>query len=42
LPDAWSDFADWMIAHDLLPAGFDITGTIGANVPDPILATPEA
>lgn len=41
LPDAWTAFAKWMIAHDLLPADFEVAGTIGANLPEPPMATPE-
>ena len=40
LPDAWAAFADWMIAHELLPADFQMRGAIGANFPDPTSATP--
>jgi putative hydroxymethylpyrimidine transport system substrate-binding protein len=41
LPDAWAEFANWMIEHDLLPPEFDVTGAIGANLPLPTKATPE-
>ena len=39
-PDAWATFATWMVAQDLLPAGFSAEGAIGANLPAPSLATP--
>jgi putative hydroxymethylpyrimidine transport system substrate-binding protein len=39
-PDAWAKFADWMIEHDLLPAGFELADTIGANLPAQPSATP--
>ena len=39
-PDAWAKFADWMIEHELLPAGFELDDTIGANLPPLPLATP--
>src|SRR6476661_10489187 len=39
-PDAWEKFADWMIEHELLPAGFELDDTIGANLPPLPLATP--
>jgi putative hydroxymethylpyrimidine transport system substrate-binding protein len=41
-PDAWGKFADWMIEHELLPAGFELADTIGANLPAQVLATPTA
>jgi putative hydroxymethylpyrimidine transport system substrate-binding protein len=40
LPDAWARFADWMIEHQLLPSGFELDGTIGANLPTASPATP--
>ena len=39
-PDVWAKFADWMIEHELLPAGFELNNTIGANLPAQPLATP--
>ena len=39
-PDAWAKFADWMIEHELLPDGFELDDTIGANLPPLPLATP--
>jgi hypothetical protein len=41
-PDAWAKFADWMIEHDLLPTGFELDDTIGANMPPQSSATPTA
>jgi putative hydroxymethylpyrimidine transport system substrate-binding protein len=41
VPDAWAEFATWMIEHDLLPTEFDVTGAIDANLPLPAVATPE-
>ena len=40
LPDAWARFADWMIEHQLLPNGFQLDRTIGANLPTASPATP--
>jgi putative hydroxymethylpyrimidine transport system substrate-binding protein len=42
LPDDWARFADWMMEHQLLPAGFELDGTIGANAPTTSPATPTA
>jgi putative hydroxymethylpyrimidine transport system substrate-binding protein len=41
-PDDWARFADWMMEHQLLPAGFELAGTIGANQPTSSPATPTA
>jgi hypothetical protein len=40
IPANWQAFATWMITQELLPAGFSMTGAIGANIQPTPTATP--